>query len=178
MDVVAKEIDALKKLKCFKFHLPSTKFSKSNGWQYCPLHMIFDIKQQDMRFKARLVAGGNVIDSSSFNTSSTTVHDISIRLLMLIAVNNGLGLMAGDIGNAFPTAPNMEKVWTIAGPEFGDQAGSVVEIARALYGLSTASRAFHEFLADCLRRMGFNPTRADPDLWLSLIHISEPTRPY
>ena len=166
MDAVLKEMTALKKLKCFKFHPSNTQFSKSNGWQYCPLHMIFDIKQQDMRHKARLVAGGNVIDSSSYNTNSTTVHDISIRLMMLIAVKNRLGLMAGDIGNAFPTAPNMEKVWTIAGAEFGEQAGSVVEIMRALYGLSTASRAFHEFLGDCLRRMKFNPTRADPDLWI------------
>ena len=166
MDAVAKEMKVLKDLKCFKFHPPYKRFHKSNGWQYAPLHMIFDIKQQDMRYKARLVAGGNVVDSSEYIKTSTTVHDVSVRLLMLIAARNNLGLMAGDIGNAFPTAPNMEKVWTVAGPEFGDQVGSIVEITRALYGLSTASRAFHEFLADCLRRMGFIPSRADPDLWL------------
>ena len=77
--------------------------------------------------------------------TSTTVHDLSVRLLMLIAVKNNLGLMAGDIGNAFLTAPNMEKVWTVAGPEFGGQVGSVIEITRALYGLATASRSFHKF---------------------------------
>ena len=65
MDAVAKEIDALKRLNFFKFH-PSTKvFTKVDGWQYAPLHMIFDIKLQNMRYKARLVAGGNGVDSSS-----------------------------------------------------------------------------------------------------------------
>ena len=165
MKSITKEIDTLKRLKCFKFHTPGTKFSKNQGWQYAPLHMIFDIKQQDMRYKARLVAGGNVVDASNYVKTSTTIHDLSVRLLMLIASKNNLGLMAGDIGNAFPTAPNIEKVWTIAGPEFWDQAGSVIEIMRALYGLSTASRSFHEFLADFLRRMGFTASRADPDLW-------------
>ena len=83
-DAIYKEMEALKRLKCFKFHSPDTIFKKSDGWQYAPLHMIFDIKQQDMRYKARLVAGGNVVDSSAYNTNSTTVHDISVRLLVFI----------------------------------------------------------------------------------------------
>ena len=73
--------------------------------------------------------------------------------------------MTGDISNAFCTAPIAEKVYSRAGPEFGDQAGCIVVLKRALYGLKTASRSFHEFFADCLMRMGFTPTRADPDLW-------------
>ena len=72
--------------------------------------MIFDIKQQDMRYKARLFAGGNVVDASNYIKTSTTVHDLLVRLLMLITVKNNLGLMACDIGNDFPTAPNMKKV--------------------------------------------------------------------
>ena len=89
MDAVLKEMTALKKLKCFKFHPSNTKFSKSNGWQYCPLHMIFDIKQQDMRHKARLVAGGNVIDSSSYNTKSTTVvEDVISELCKVIGIES------------------------------------------------------------------------------------------
>jgi len=56
--------------------------------------------------------------------------------------------MMADIGNAFPTAPNQEKVWCIAGDEFGDQKGAKVEIKRALYGLAESSRAFADFLRD------------------------------
>ena len=41
----------------------------------------------------------------------------------------------------------------------------MVTLKRALYGLKTASRLFHEFFGDCLRQMGLSPTRADQDLW-------------
>jgi Reverse transcriptase (RNA-dependent DNA polymerase) len=77
--------------------------------------------------------------------------------------------MVGDIGNAFPTVPCAEKIWSVAGPEFRTQGkeGSKVILRRALYGLKTASRSFHEFLGDKLRRMGFTCTRADQDLWLT-----------
>ena len=164
-DAIAKEMGALERLHCFKFMPPNHKLSRKDGWQYAPLHMIFEIKQQDLRHKARFVVGGHVVDASQHITYSSTIQSLSVRLLMLVAVQNGLDLMAGDIGNAFPTAPCAEKVWSVAGPEFGQRQGAVVILQRALYGLKTSSRAFHEFLADLLRRMGFVPTRADQDLW-------------
>jgi Reverse transcriptase (RNA-dependent DNA polymerase) len=128
------------------------------------MHMIFDVKQQDMRYKARLVVGGHVIDSSDYTTYSSVIENISVRLLFLAATHQNLGIMTGDIGNAFPTAPCAEKVWSKCGPEFGEQEGAIVTLQRALYGLKTASRSFHEFFGDTLRRMGFTPTRADQDL--------------
>ncbi len=73
--------------------------------------------------------------------------------------------MTADVGNAFCTAPCAEKVYSRAGPEFGDKQGSVVVLQRALHGLKSACRFFHEFFADCLLRMGSEPTRVDPDLW-------------
>ena len=126
--------------------------------------MIFDIKQQDMRYKARLVVGGHVIDSSDYTTYSSIIENISVRLLFLAAAHQGLGIMTGDIVNAFPAAPCEEKVWSKCGPEFGQQEGAIVTLQRALYGLKTASRSFHEFFGDTLRQMGFVPTRADQDL--------------
>ena len=80
-------------------------------------------------------------------------------------MDNNLDIMTGDVSNAFPTAPCAEKVWTVAGPEFGRNKGRIVEIIPALYGLATVIRSFHEFLGDTLRRMGFNTSRADQDLW-------------
>lgn len=164
-DAIAKEMTSLLKLNVFKFHSSTHKCSKHEGWSFAPMHMIFDIKREDLRYKARLVIGGHVIDSSSHNTYSSTVQDISVRLLQLVALQNQLHIMTGDISNAFCTAPVAEKIYSRAGPEFGDRAGCIVELKRALYGLKTASRSFHEFFAECLMRMGFKPTRADPDLW-------------
>ena len=164
-DAITKEMNALDRLNAFIYHSPDTRFHKSDGWQYAPLRMIFDIKQEDLRHKARLVAGGHVVDSSHYTTFSSTIESLSVRLLRVIAIHHGLTLMTGDIGNAFVTAPCAEKIWTRAGPEFGDKAGSIIQIAKALYGLSTSSRAFHEFLGDTLRSLGFVPSRADQDLW-------------
>ena len=76
--------------------------------------------------------------------------------------------MAADIANAYITAPCMEKIWTVATPEFGDQRGCKMVINRALYGLATSGQAFHQFLGDLLRRMGFKPSRANHDLWYKL----------
>jgi hypothetical protein len=164
-DAIAKEMASLDRLQVFQYMPPNHKCEKSDGWQFAPMHMIFDVKQQDLRHKARLVAGGNVVDSTKYNTYSSTIQDVSVRLLMLVAAQNGLDTMVGDISTAFPTAPCAEKVWSIAREEFGNKKGAVVILKRALYGLATASRSFHEFFGDCLRRMGFKPTRADQDLW-------------
>ena len=61
------------------------------------MHMIFDAKQQDLQHKARLVVGGHVVDSMEHTTYSFSIKDVPMRLMILIAVNNGLGLMAVDI---------------------------------------------------------------------------------
>ena len=85
---------------------------------------------------------------------------------MLIGEVNGLNLMVGDIGNAYLEAYTKEKVYFIAGKEFGPLEGHILIIKKALYGLRTSGARFHEKLADTLRDMGFKPTLADPDLWL------------
>ena len=56
-------------------------FKKSDGWQYAPMHMIFTIKQEDLRHKVRLVVNGNVVDASTFNKYSPTIKTISVRLI-------------------------------------------------------------------------------------------------
>lgn len=58
----------------------------------------------------------------------------------------------------------MEKIWSKDGPEFGDKQGAVVVVKKSLYGMKTAARAFHEFFADVLRKMGCTLSRADQDL--------------
>ena len=50
--------------------------------------------------------------------------------------------MCSDVGNVFPNAPTKEKVYAIAGEEFGERQGRVVEITRSLHGASTALDLF------------------------------------
>jgi Reverse transcriptase (RNA-dependent DNA polymerase) len=143
-------MDALHRLDCFEFHEPNINFKRSEGWQFASMHMIYDVKQEDLRHKARFVVGGHMVDSTSHITYSSTIQDITIQLLMIFSIKNQLNLMVGDVGNAFPTAPCAEKIWSIAGPEFRNQGreGAKVRLKQALYGLKTASRSFHEFLGD------------------------------
>ena len=92
-DAICKEIHTLLKLNVFKFHSPNTMFKKSDGWQYAPMHMIFTIKQEDLRHKARLVVNGNVVDASTFNKYSPTIKTISVRMIFLITVYRELNIM-------------------------------------------------------------------------------------
>jgi hypothetical protein len=127
-DAIKKEMDNLDRLEVFKYLPSNTKFDAEDGWQQAPLRMIFDVKNEDRRYKARLVVGGHKVDSSEYNTFSSQVDTLSVLLLFLVCKHQKLSLMTADVGNAFPTAPNQEKVWCTAGPEFGTREGSKIEI--------------------------------------------------
>jgi hypothetical protein len=117
-DAVKKEIDSLLALGRFLFHHPGYK--PNSDYQFAKLSMILEVKQ-DGRRKARLVAGGHMIDPMGINSCSTVVKCISVRLLALIAHCDNLKILCGDIGNAFITADCLEKVYSRAGSEFGDK---------------------------------------------------------
>ena len=53
-----------------------------------------------------------------------------------------------DIGNAYLNAKCGEKIWTIAGPEFGEDKGKVMLIEHALYGLSISGKQWHDMLSE------------------------------
>jgi len=59
-----------------------------------------------------------------------------------------------------------EKIWTVAGPEFGSDEGTVMLITRALYGLKSSGAAWRAKLAETLQDLYFRSTKADPDMWL------------
>jgi hypothetical protein len=90
----------------------------------------------------------------------------SVRILLTVAALNDLNVLGADVQNAFLTAPNKEKVWMIAGPEFGIDEGKTFLVVKALYGLKPASFSFRSFMAEKLTQLGFQSTLADPDVWL------------
>ena len=128
--------------------------------------MIMNVKQ-DLRHKYQLVAGGHLIDALDHDIYSTTVKSISVKLLQVIAHKANLEIMCDNIGNAYVNAYNNEKVYAIAGDEFGKaMKGSIVIIVRALYGLRTSSKRWHAHLADTLCGFNFKPTRYNNDVWI------------
>ena len=89
-----------------------------------------------------------------------------IRIVTFIAELNNLKVWQTDIGNAYLEAYTNEKVYVIAGPEFGELEGHIFVIRKALYGLKTSSVRWHERFSGVLRDMGFLPSFAEPDIWM------------
>ena len=81
---------ALERLGVLQFYPTKTKFDKKYGWQYTPMHMIFDMNQQDLGHKTGLVIGGHVVDSTEHTPYSSSIKDMSVIIMILIAVKNGL----------------------------------------------------------------------------------------
>jgi len=137
------------------------------GYKEMSCHIIFDIRfGEGFRRKARLVAGGHMIDTPQHLTYSSFVSRETVRIALTMAALHDLEVKTSDIQNAYLTAPCAEKIWTVLGPEFGPDAGKKAIIVRALYGLGSAGQSFSAHLASCMRHLDYKPCQADPDLWM------------
>ena len=90
----------------------------------------------------------------------------TVRLGFLLVALNELQVCVGDIVNAYLYGKTREKVYVIAGPEFGEHSGKRLIIDKALYGLKSSAAIFHEHLSVKLKNMCYKPSKADPGLWM------------
>jgi hypothetical protein len=134
------------------------------SYQKIKCHFVFDIKMgESFRRKARLVANGNETEAPPTLTYSSVVSRDSIRI---VAALNDLNILSCDIQNAYLTANCREQIYSIAGPEFGSEAGSIMLVKKALYQLKSSCAAFRAHLAETLYNLSYTPTKADPDVWI------------
>ena len=49
---------------------------------------------------------------------------------------------------------------------FGSDQEKLMLITRALYGLKTIIASLRSYLAETFHKLGYTPTKADPDVWL------------
>ena len=137
------------------------------GYQKIKCHLIFDIKLgENFRRKARYVAGGHTTETPASLTYSSVVSRDSVRIAFLLAALNGLDIKVCDIQNAYLTADCRENIYTIAGPEFGSERGKIMIVKKALYDLKSSGAAFRALLAERLYKIGFEPSKVDPDVWM------------
>jgi len=134
-------------------------------WKRINVHLVYAVKH-DGRHKARLVAGGHLTDTPIDSVYSSVVPLRGIRMLTFIAELNEMECWATDIGNAYLESYTKEKVYVVAGKEFGSRAGHTLIISRALYGLKSSGLRWHQRFADVLRSMGFFPSKAETDIWM------------
>jgi Reverse transcriptase (RNA-dependent DNA polymerase) len=76
---------------------------------------------------------------------------------------NGLHTWSTDVGNTYLESFTREKVYIIAGPEFGDRQEHTLAVVKALYGLKSSGLRWRERFAD---EMGFTSSKAEPDIWM------------
>lgn len=129
-------------------------------------HMIFDVKMVGLIWKARFVAGGHMTEPPQESVYSSVVTRESVRIMFTIAALNDLDLLAADVQNAYINAKMAEKVYTIAGPEFGSNQRRPAIIVRALYGLKSSGARWRDHLATILRDNGFTSSKADANIWM------------
>ena len=135
------------------------------GYKKIRVHLIYDVKH-DGRHKARCVADGHLTDIPVDSVYSGVVSLRGLRIMLFLAELNQLDTWATDIGNAYLEAETSEQVYIIAGPEFGEKQGATLIIFKALYGLRSSGKRFHDKFADDLRDMGFTPCKNEPDIWM------------
>ena len=63
-------------------------------------------------------------------------------------------------------ALNREKIWTVLGPKFGDDASESAITVRALCSLKSACASFRSHFAQCMQEFGYESSKTDPDLWM------------
>ena len=94
------------------------------GNQQIRCHMIFDIKIENLKRKARFVSGGHTPETPATLTYTNVVSRERARIALTLAELNDLEVKTGDIMNDYLKVPVREKIWCICGTEFGVHAGN------------------------------------------------------
>ena len=168
-DAIQTELSQIHNYETFKNLGKETKAPE--GYKKIRVRFVFDIKH-DGRHKARLVAGGHLTDEPEDSVYSSVVSLRDLRLVIFAGEQNNLDVWAADVGNAYLESYTKEKVYIVAGPEFGELEGCTLVINKALYGLRSSGLRWHERFADTLRDLGFKICKASPDVWM------RPTKDY
>ena len=114
--------------------------------QFIKCHMIFDIKMENFRRKARLVAGGHMTTAPASVTYAGVVLRETVCIALTLAALNDLEVKCGDVLNYFITSPVKENIWTYLEPENGEDEDKKAIIIRALYGLKSSGADFRAHL--------------------------------
>ena len=126
----------------------------------------------DFTRKARFVAGGHVTDPPECLTYSSVVSRETVRIVFLLAALNDLDICAADISNAYLNADCAERIYTVAGKEFGPKLqGKVLIVPRVLYGLKSSGVAWRQHLSSSIKDMGFTSSRMVIRICIFVLHV-------
>ena len=92
----------------------------------------------DFRHKASLMARGHMTEAPDIIKYASVVSRETVRIALMIAALNDLGVNSGNILNAYVQATVTESRWTILDHEFSKDARKTAEIVSTLNGLKLA----------------------------------------
>ena len=139
--------------------------SAPDGHKIIRVHFVFAVKHNG-RHKARLVADGHLTNNPIDSVYSGVVTLRSLCIVIFLAELNQLEAWGADVGNAYLKARTKEKVYIIGGIGFRGLEGHTLVIYKALYGLKSSGARWHEKLVGSLRKLGFNQSKANSDVWM------------
>jgi hypothetical protein len=136
------------------------------GFKKIHCYMVFKVKL-DLVHKSRFVAGGHQTDLPKESVYSRVISHNSVPLAYIVTGLINLEILSADAQNALSNEPTKEKIYAIAGPEFGQtREGQLVMIVLALYGLWSRSARWHDHLATALQETSFKACKADTNVWM------------
>ena len=94
-DAISKEMESVK----VAFKIPDNGDTVPRDHQFVRCHMIFDVKMEDFRRKARFVAGGHMTETPKCTTYSSVVEHETVQITLTISALNNLQVKAGDMMN-------------------------------------------------------------------------------
>ena len=141
------------------------------GSKLIKCHMVFDVKF-NLTQKARLVAAEYMNNVPAFTLYSPVISRETVRICFMLAALNGLGVMMGDVSNAFIQANPRERCHVVIQDDhmFGPiSVGQIALIVHELYRMKSSSEAWSKTLATVLEKeLLFKNCVADPDIWMKV----------
>jgi hypothetical protein len=135
-DAEERELGQIDEYEAFMDMGIGTKLVPS-GYKKIRVHMVYDMKVTLQR-KSRLVADGQLTDTPVDSVYSSVVSLRGLKITLFLAELNQLEAWCTDVGNAYLEACTDEKVFIVAGNEFGDREGRTLIIVKVLYGLRSS----------------------------------------
>lgn len=164
---IREELDSLDQNSTYNLvELPPGRKPIKNKW-------VFRKKCNDdgtvVRYKARLVVKGcSQVKGLDFQeTFAPVVRYESVRTLLSIATATDMEIAQFDVKTAFLHGDLDEEIFMLQPEGFEDGTNRVCKLKKSLYGLKQAPRQWHQKLKNLLVQFGFEPTIADPCVFVN-----------
>lgn len=160
------ELNQFEELKTFEKVQPPSGANIIDG-QFVYARKVDPITGEDKR-KARYVAKGfqQKFGVDYTDTYAPTISLVSLRLLLIIALQLNLILWQFDVGTAFLNSPLTEIIYMRQPKNYDDGTGRVWLLKKAIYGLKQASAVWFAEFKNTLLSFGFKEVHADKCIFI------------